>query len=263
MDNMKIGIIGMGIVGVAIDHSYLFTDCEVVRRDLAKGYTASFAEFVDCDGIFVCVPTPIGEAGQCNTSILADVLEDLYQVNYKGVIISKCTAPPDAYEYLINQYPNLVHSPEFLTEANARNDYMTGNLLVLGGSDYFNNLAESVIKQAITPQQVFKVDIKTASLYKYFLNSYLALKVVAMNEFYQLSNANNVDWETIKGMLKQDSRVGSTHLNVPGADGSFGFGGMCFPKDTRALLSLAKSQNVDLSVLEAAVYKNISLRNLL
>ena len=84
-----------------------------------------------------------------------------------------------------------------------------------------------------------------------------------MNEFYQLSSANNVDWETIKGMLKQDSRVGSTHLNVPGTDGLFGFGGMCFPKDTRALLSLAKSQNVDLSVLEAAVYKNISLRNLL
>ena len=82
-----------------------------------------------------------------------------------------------------------------------------------------------------------------------------------MNEIYKLAEKTNCDFGVVAGMVIADNRIGKSHMQIPGPDGEFGFGGMCFPKDTAALLKFAEEQNVELSVLKAAVKKNKLLRS--
>ena len=258
-----VGIIGLGFVGSAIKEAFDSTMVvDLILHDPPKGYTSSYLELAKCDGIFVCVPTPTNNEGKCDTSILEDVLEDLYNVNYKGVVISKCTAPPSAYEFMNNRYSNLVHNPEFLTAANASKDYISGTFAIIGGSvPAYRNEAERIIK--LSQPSLKTVDLCTigeAALTKYVINSFLATKVVFMNEMEQLASSQNYNWDRVRELISKDPRISISHTQVPGPDGYYGFGGMCFPKDTSALLHYAKSLNVSLNVLNEAVKKNSLLR---
>ena len=107
-------------------------------------------------------------------------------------------------------------------------------------------------------QEIGKVDLITASLIKYTINSWLATKVTFFNELHELHEASGSmsDWESFTEMLSNDPRMGNTHMQVPGPDGKKGFGGHCFPKDTEAFLHYANKKNTDLSVLKKAVSKN-------
>ena len=92
----KIGIVGLGFVGSAIkDAMEIHCDLVLVDKDSTRG-THTFADLHDCEGVFISVPSPQGDDGKCDTSILEYVLEKLK--DYPGVIISKCTAPPLVYK---------------------------------------------------------------------------------------------------------------------------------------------------------------------
>jgi nucleotide sugar dehydrogenase len=255
----KIGIIGLGFVGEAIKANYDSFSLIMIDNDISKGYTDTYEDIKKAEGIFICVPSPRSQDGTCNTTILESVLSNLK--DYKGVIISKVTAPPDRYSELQNLYPNLVYIPEFLTAANSITDYAKENFAIIGGGIYaYQREAERIIKYTKPDATVEFCSIEEASMTKYIVNSFLATKVVFMNEMYQLSKANNTNWDVIRKLLFLDTRIGSSHTKVPGPDQSFGFGGMCFPKDTNAILEYAKSQGVVLNVLNEAVKKNSLLR---
>jgi len=258
----KIGIIGLGYVGGAVKNSMDHRLIELVLLDPAKQLNASYEELAECTAIFVCVPSPQGDDGSCDTSILEYVLTHLVEVNYKGVIISKCTAPPDVYTELNNKYPNLVHVPEFLTAAKATEDYINGKFAFIGGNTpAYMREAERVIKYGQGAlEHVHYCTIAEAALAKYALNSFMATKVVFMNELYQLAQAQGINYDKVASMIRVDPRVGKTHLQVPGPDGGFGFGGACFPKDTAALLKIAETHDIQMNVLDAAVKKNTILR---
>jgi len=260
MNNGTIGIIGLGFVGSAIKESFPWETLILIDPD--KGYNSPYADLLTCDAVFVCVPSPQREDGTCDVSILRSVLSKLRDLNYNGVIISKCTAPPDVYEQLNDCYPNLVHSPEFLTAANATADYLNSKFLIIGGRiTAYVREAERVITTGLSNiQHSYLCSIGEAALAKYTINTFLATKVVFMNEIYSLSKSLNLDYEKITEMINLDPRIGSSHLQVPGPDESFGFGGACFPKDTAALLQIARQYEVEMSVLEAAVKKNTLLR---
>lgn len=256
----KIGIIGLGFVGGAIRDA-MADECDLVLvdRDPKKG-THKIKDILECEGVFVCVPTPQGNDGKADTTILESVLQSLK--DFKGVIISKCTAPPDVYEKLNKKYPNLVHAPEFLTAANATRDYIAGKFAIIGGSvgAYLRD-AERIIRlgqQSL--DSVAHCSIQEASLAKYTINSFMSTKVIFMNEIYKLAKTTGQDYEKIAQMVTMDTRIGKSHMQVPGPDGQFGFGGACFPKDTAALLKYAQEQGVDLNVLDAAVKKNTLVR---
>ena len=255
-----IGIVGLGFVGSAIASAMEgAVNLKLVDKDPNKG-THSYSDLMDCEAIFVCVPTPMNDDGACNTSILEEVLSNLQ--NYTGVIISKCTAPPNVYLRLSKFYPNLVHSPEFLTAAQAKTDYITGKFAIIGGTvGAYMRDAERVIRIG-QPQltTVSHCSIDEAALAKYAINSFLAIKVVFMNELYQLATETDVNFDVISNLMKLDPRLGNSHMNVPGNDGNLGFAGMCFPKDTAALLKYAEQQGTTMNVLDAAVKKNILLR---
>jgi UDPglucose 6-dehydrogenase len=258
----KVGIVGLGFVGGAIHESFLSNFVDVIGVDPAKGLSATPEELNSCNGIFICVPSPQGNDGSCDTSILEAVLADLKRINYQGVVISKCTAPPLVYRRLQEQYPNLVHAPEFLTAANAVRDYVNGTFSFIGGSvSAYVREAERLIKLSQSElETVVHCTIEEAALAKYTINSFMSTKVVFMNEMYKLATNLGCDYSKIAKMVTADKRIGSSHMQVPGPDGFFGFGGACFPKDTSALLKIAQEAGVDLQVLDAAVKKNMILR---
>lgn len=256
----KIGIVGLGFVGDAIRHAYetLFTRVVVVDIDPTKS-TGNYADLADCDAVFICVPSPSKESGECDTSILNAVLYMLR--DYKNVIISKTTAPPQFYEKMQTVYSNLVHIPEFLKANNAREDYLKETNAIIGGKiAAYRNEAARIIKMAQPITHVEHCSIGEAAFVKYTINTYLATKVVFMNEMSELAIAHGYDWDTIRMYLSEDNRIGLSHMQVPGPDGSYGFGGMCFPKDTNAWLKYANKMGVQLSVLKTAIKKNVLLR---
>lgn len=261
----KIGIIGLGFVGGAIKESMSSQEWHVnlVLVDPAKGFNSTYQDLKDCDGVFVCVPTPQDEDGTCDTGPLESVLSQLKSVNYHGVIISKCTAPPDVYERLNELYPNLIHAPEFLTAANAVDDYIRGQFAIIGGrvSAYMRE-AERIIRigQQNLDHNVRFCPIGEAAMAKYTINTFMATKVVFMNEIAILCSKTGIDYQRVIGMVTQDNRIGKSHMQVPGPDGSYGFGGACFPKDTSALLKYAEQNGAVMNVLDSAVKKNTLLR---
>jgi UDPglucose 6-dehydrogenase len=262
MKQNKIGIVGYGFVGSAIASSFDGLLDGLVIMDKAKGHNATYLELIECDGIFVCVPTPQDENGTCDTSILSEILLNINSYGYKGVIISKCTAPPDVYTELNKLYPNLVHVPEFLTAANARIDYISGKFAFIGGSVFaYQREAERIIKSGYNSiEKIQYCTIAEAALAKYAINTFMATKVTFMNELYNLATASKIDYNAVVNMIGFDPRIGASHMKVPGPEGEFGFGGACFPKDTSALLKYAEKYNVEMDVLGAAVAKNAKLR---
>jgi len=260
--NYKIGVVGLGFVGKAICDSYTENyPFQMVLIDIDPHKNRdNFQDLFSCDAIFICIPTPTDSTGRCDISILEKLLDDLNDFN--GVIISKSTAPPLDYKRLNQKYKNLVHVPEFLTSANAFNDYIKSEFTFIGGSNrVYREFAQKIISQSQPNlKKIIHCSIEEASLAKYIINSFLATKVVFMNEMYRLCQTMNLNYETISKMVALDNRIGSTHLTVPGSDGNFGFGGKCFPKDTQALLTFAEELETELMVLDAAVKKNLLLR---
>jgi UDPglucose 6-dehydrogenase len=258
-DLPKIGIIGLGFVGEAIRNSYVGFTTICIDTDVHKGYVGTYNEIKDTEGIFICVPSPENKDGTADTSILESVLVTLK--NYPGVIISKVTAPPDVYKRLSEEYPNLVYVPEFLTAANSIHDYANSSFFIIGGKVLaYQREAERVIRYSHPNASTVPCTIEEASLTKYIVNSFLATKVVFMNEMAALVNANGANWHKVARLISYDSRIGKSHLRVPGPDDQYGFGGMCFPKDTSAIIKHAESLNVNLHVLKEAIKKNTLLR---
>jgi UDPglucose 6-dehydrogenase len=253
----SIGIIGLGIVGNAVAKSYETLNLVII--DPEKGFNKTYKDIKECEGIFVCVPSPTLPNGKCDVSILESVLKSLE--DYTGVIISKVTATPDIYEGLQLKYPNLVYVPEFLTAQNAIEDYRREDWAIIGGKILaYQHEAARIIRYAKKDLRVCYSTIGEAALYKYTVNSFLATKVVFMNEMHELAEKNGYNWGQLKHMMLFDTRIGTSHTSVPGHDGYYGFGGMCFPKDTAALLTYAENQGVELNVLNNAVKKNTILR---
>lgn len=260
--NLKLGIVGAGFVGGSVIEGF---DTDTVDQFVVdpKYNDNTIDDLVKFDPplLFVCVPTPDTESGDVDVSAVRQVCSDLYDRKYKGVVVIKSTITPKHLTKIKKDFSlNLVYNPEFLTEANAHADFINPNMQVLGGSwKYCDKVEKAYARHSkVKTVPTFKVDIITASLIKYTINSWLATKVIFMNDLHNLftQSGSNSSWEQFTEILQTDPRMGKTHMQVPGPDGSFGFGGHCFPKDTKALLHYANKLQADLGVLKTAVKLN-------
>jgi UDPglucose 6-dehydrogenase len=248
---MKIGIIGYGFVGQAIARAH--RKDQLIIKDPNLESSADYPDLINCDAVYICLPSPSTKDGHCDTSVLEQTLKDLSFILINNVIpiISKTTAPPSAYKYLQEQYSNLVHCPEFLTAANNIRDYLNSNYFVLGGDIEWCIKAREIIRSSVPliDDKFLITDIKTAALYKYMMNCYLATKVTFMNDFKNLANAEGIVWNSLKSLSTFDDRIGKTHMDVPGPDGKYGWGGACFPKDVSAIIKEASDIGVDFELI--------------
>ena len=92
------------------------------------------------------------------------------------------------------------------------------------------------------------------------MNTFLATKVTVLNQFNQLSDAIGADWNDFTEMLTMDERMGNSHIQVPGPDGKYGYGGACFPKDVRAIINSIQAHNVSAGIIEAVDSANTQFR---
>ena len=262
----KLGIIGKGFVGSAVSDGFSNVEQYVVDPRISEDNTIDklVSEF-EPPLTFVCVPTPPNDDGSVNVEIVSEVLQELDDNEYKGIVVVKSTIIPDYLHVFKRSYRlKIVYNPEFLTESNASADFVNPNMQVLGGKFKDCVIVEKAYNRYSDVRVVptFKVDLSTASLIKYTINSWLATKVVFFNELEKLQQASSsmVSWNQFTDMLTRDPRMGDSQMKVPGPDGEYGFGGHCFPKDTEALIHYAQSKNIKLSLLEKAVSKNKKLR---
>jgi len=247
-------IAGYGFVGKA--HEILFKNYrrEIVIHDPPKGMTA---DFDNTSAVVVCVPTPELESGACDISAVYDIVS---QCNKNTPILIKSTISLQGWQYLKETFPEhrLCFSPEFLRAMNYLNDIKNvDNVILSGDTDYWRDQYSvnwSNIKiNIVSPEEAIAI--------KYFRNAFLATKVSFFNEIYDFCNANDIDFDQVRGGIAADKRIGDSHTFVMPDQGVRGWGGMCFPKDTAALLKMAAEKNINLNTLEAAVGYNKKIKN--
>jgi UDPglucose 6-dehydrogenase len=265
---MKLGIIGKGFVGSAVANGFDIDVDQFVVDPLINDNTIIDLVNYDPPLLFVCVPTPEQETHMdVDVSIARDVLAELEKLKYKGIVVIKSTITPDHLTTFKKTFKKLkiVYNPEFLTEANSFQDFLNPDMQILGGKWRDCETVEKayIRHSSVRTVPTFKVDLITASLIKYTINSWLATKVTWFNELYNLHEASgsHSSWEQFIDMLTRDPRIGDTHMKVPGPDGKFGFGGHCFPKDTKAFLYYSKLKKNELKLLKKSMDINKSQRD--
>lgn len=260
-----IGIIGQGFVGNAIYQK--FKDYFVVSTfdlDPQKRNTDSLEKVVEkSDFIFVCLPTPMKLSdGSCDVSIVEKVLSDINQIGKKIIVVIKSTVTPGTTENFNNSFKNIdiVFNPEFLTEANAVQDFNDQKRIVLGGPRPSTTKLRRIYTKVFPKAHIIKTDSTHAEMVKYLTNSFLATKVSFANEIYQICNELDLDYDKVVEYSTLDERLGKSHWSVPGPDGDFGYGGHCFPKDVKALIYLSEKIGLDPSMLRSTDEKNDQVR---
>ena len=240
-----IGIIGYGMVGKAVEHGFPNTT-HIISDPAYNGTSIADVCNANPSAIFVAVPTPDDNS---NYSILKDVLHVIGDSDYNGLVVVKSTILP---HHLIPY--DVLYNPEFLTERTNLEDFINPPMLIIGG-DKAQELLDIYTKYSIVKtDKVFLTSIENASYIKYMMNTFYAMKVTFMNEMYDVVGKDN--WKEVTGILKQHPWMGTHHFDVPGPDGKRGFGGKCFPKDTKALVD-----EYDISILKHIMELNNGYRH--
>ncbi len=213
--------------------------------------------------IFIAVGTPPKEDGSADLKHVETVAKEIakYANGYK-VIVNKSTVPVGSgkwiyqviKKYLVNPVSfSVVSNPEFLREGSAIEDFMRPNRVVIGSED---DQATAIMQDLYSPLYLIETpfvitDLESAELIKYASNAFLAVKISYINEIARICERVGADVHDVARGMGLDNRIGRKFLH-PGP----GFGGSCFPKDTRALVQTAKEKDYDLKLVTVAVEVN-------
>jgi nucleotide sugar dehydrogenase len=265
----KIGIIGRGFVGSAVEFGFSAqTGCDAEVRVYDKNPTKSthtLEETVNkSDIVFISVPTPSNMDGSIHLGILESALSDINSVyNDNAIILIRSTVTPGTTRKLQRKYKDLklVFNPEFLTERSAKFDFINQARFILGGSKSNTKKVADLYKWRFGDSiPCIQTNYETAEMIKYMNNCFFATKISFMNEMYDVANKCGVDWDVAVDGWVRDGRIGHTHLAVPGPDGERGFSGSCFPKDVQAMINFGENLNVDMKTLKGAWDTNLRVR---
>jgi len=233
---------------------------ELVRRNARErrlSFTTSYAEAIPgSDLVFIAVGTPPGETGEADLSyVLAAAEEAARHLDRYTVIVNKSTVPVGSGERVAavvaratTQPFDVVSNPEFLKEGAAIDDFMRPDRVVVGVS---SERARAVMADLYAPfvraeQPVLFMDVRSAELTKYAANAMLATRISFMNEMATLCERLGADVDEVRRGIGSDRRIGHPFL-FPGV----GFGGSCFPKDVRAVMTMARHVGLDFDLLRA------------
>jgi len=217
----------------------------------------------DSDIIFICVGTPTKKGGSsADLSQVYNVAKELsYSINKFKIIITKSTVPVttgDEIEKILAKKNNknkfsVVSNPEFLREGEAIRDFTFPDRIVIGSND---TKSHRILKNLYSPliskgAQYVKASRRAAELIKYASNAFLATKITFINEIANLCEKTGINVEDISIGMGLDKRIGSRFLRAGPA-----YGGSCFPKDTKAIISTGDKFKTNLSVIKSVIRSN-------
>ena len=244
---MNIGIVGHGVVGKANANGFQSIGHTVLIHDVK--YNTSIADLLNCEVVFLCLPTPSNNDGSCNTDIIKNTIQELFSHNFKGIIGIKSTVEPGFTNAMNNKYKsgNICFVPEFLHERSADDDFVNNhNLLVVGTEDLNVFRIISNIHGKL-PKHIKHLTPNEAEILKYFNNVYAALRVVFANIMFEVCSKFDADYSDILQTYLKTGKSTGKYLNVN--NDLRGYGGACLPKDTTALISLLKKHNLDFNLI--------------
>ena len=262
---MKIGIIGLGMVGEAVAYGLRRVGHEVVGFDKDPNkYACSYKDVLDTELIFVCVPTPTIE-GRCETRIVRNVVAELNLHQYKGLVVIKSTVPPGTTDSLHSMFPDLrlAFCPEFLRERARFSDFVDNHeLCVIGSIQYPDDTILIKMAHGNLPKHFVSMKPIEAELIKYFVNCFNAQRVVFANAFYEVCQLLGVDYTTIKDAATKRSGISPDYLTCN--EQTREFGGACLPKDTEAFATFTANLGMITRVFDQIVSENnrIKIRNI-
>ena len=260
---MNIGIIGQGFVGNAIYQKFKnYYDVKTFDIKAQIHCNSNEQASLDNEVVFICLPTPMNKNGTCHTDIVEAAVKRCFEFGKAKIVVIKSTVPPGTVAEWNKKFPSLsiVFNPEFLTEANAVDDFNNQTRIILGGPRKGTTKLKTLYSKVFPKATIVKTDSTYAEMVKYVTNSFLATKVSFANEMYEICNKLDVDYDKVIEYACYDDRLGKSHWNVPGPDGDFGYGGHCFPKDVKALIEVATTLNVFPLMLIATDEKNETVR---
>ena len=259
IENLKKGIIPIYEPGLE----------ELIKRNVKHNrlqFTTNLSISVrKSDIIFICVGTPTNKKTyDADLNYVFQVVKDIKKnLNKYKIVVTKSTVPVttgDKIENLLNTKDNknkfdVVSNPEFLREGEAIRDFMYPDRVVIGtNSKKANNILKNLYLPLIKKtNRYFHTSRRSAELIKYAANAFLATKITYINEIANLCEKLKVNVNDISLGIGLDERIGSRFLRA-----GPGYGGSCFPKDTRALLSISKKLKADLSIVKSTVKSNDS-----
>jgi len=294
---MQIGVMGVGYVGLVTAAGFAETGNFVIGYDIDRAkiarlrrgevpiyepgldrlvhrgqsqdllhFTDSLAELVEkAELIFLALPTPSGPGGDADLSYLWQAAEALATlIHTPKIVITKSTVPVGTARklqaFFEERVPGLVQvasNPEFLREGYAVEDFLKPDRVIIGTP---NPTVAEKLRQLYLPytrqgNPIYLMDWESAELTKYASNAFLALRVSFMNEIARLAEKVGANIDMVRLGMGADSRIGRRYLFA-----GIGFGGSCFPKDTRALAAIARQHGLQLSLVEATIAVNQTQR---
>ena len=240
---MKIAVIGYGFVGKAMVAAFdRNDDLDYIIVDPAYEEHHHDLDIVEsCDAVVICVPTPEGENGRCDDSIVWSVVRT---IGIDIPILIKSTVDIETLAFLKEHYPNVCFSPEFLRGRSSVEDFLQETKMIIGGEISQCESWANLFGSCVPIKDEAFLDIVEAGYVKYAENSFLAMRVTFFNDLWNLMQDAHpdLDYDSTVYALGLDPRIGHSHNEVPGYDGMFGWGGHCLPKDTAAFVNFADRQ---------------------
>lgn len=252
---MKIGVVGHGVVGSAVASGMERLGHDVKVHDIK--YNTSIDIVKGSEIVFICVPTPQKEDGECDTSIVEKTIESLFSYSvYYGIIAIKSTVPPGFTDKMRHRFGSdrIVFVPEFLREKSAFYDFTEGHDICIVGS-YNKEAADLIFKaHGHYPKSFASLTPTEAELAKYFSNVFNALRVTFANGFYDVAKALGADYSKIKNALVKRPTIQDIYLDCN--ENWRGFAGVCLPKDTAAFAKLVEDLGVKARIFKTIVEDN-------
>ena len=285
--NTRVAVIGTGYVGLttgaclaALGHRVTCADIDAAKIDslkrghipivergledlVSKGLTSGSLSFsanpreavADCAIAFLCVPTPQGDDGSADLSyVQAAAAEISTHLPFESIVVNKSTVPVGSTKVVERalQRPDVkvVSNPEFLREGSAVEDFMKPDRVVVGSDDQAAAMRVASLYESLSTRVII-TDPASAETIKYAANAFLATKLSFINAIAAICEGVGADINDVIVGMGSDRRIGQDFLR-PGP----GWGGSCFPKDSRALIKIAENAGYNFSLLEGVVAVN-------
>lgn len=267
MADLRIGVIGLGIVGHA--QARAWSEWADVRCHdmMPERSTHSLAQTLDCDFTFVTLPTPQAKDGSADITAVAELCSSIS--GSRANLVLRSTVPIGTTRSLSRKYnlPSILHCPEFLTARCAVADAMTPSRTIIGwpdGDPQRHNQPPAVrtygdaVKKRFPGVPVFVMTSDASEAVKLIQNSFFGVKLAFFNEMRTMTDKLSICWDDVMAGVLSDGRIAHAHTMVPGRCGTFGFAGGCLPGSYAAELHTGKT--VDLVTLKSLYDAGIPLK---